>query len=107
MPNDLTSAGTSSGSYVVLAGGVGAARFLDGLVRAVPAADVTAIVNVGDDMEWCGLHIAPDIDTVVYTLAGQVNPERYGSRWDVAGLLGLDQVYELERKYGTSDIPVA
>ncbi len=39
--------------------------------------------------------------------AGQVNPERYGSRWDVAGLLGLEQVYDLERKYGTSDVPVA
>jgi 2-methylisocitrate lyase-like PEP mutase family enzyme len=38
---------------------------------------------------------------------GQVNPERYGTRWDVAGLLGLDQIYELERKYGSSSIPVA
>ncbi|MDE2744911.1 MAG: 2-phospho-L-lactate transferase [Chloroflexota bacterium] len=59
----------------VLAGGVGAARFLDGLVRVVPPADVTAIVNVGDDMEWAGLHISPDLDTVTYTLAGLVNPE--------------------------------
>ena len=38
---------------------------------------------------------------------GKVNPERYGTRWDVAGLLGLAEVYELERKYGTSDVPVA
>ena len=38
---------------------------------------------------------------------GKVNPERYGTRWDVAGLLGLDQIYELERKYGSSNIPVA
>jgi len=38
---------------------------------------------------------------------GKVNPERYGTRWDVAGLLGLDQIYELERKYGSSSIPVA
>ena len=38
---------------------------------------------------------------------GQVNPERYGTRWDVAGLLGLDQIYELEQKYGSSGIPVA
>lgn len=60
---------------VVLAGGVGAARFLDGLVRVVDPADVVAIVNVGDDMEWCGLHVSPDIDTVCYTLSGQVNPE--------------------------------
>ena len=38
---------------------------------------------------------------------GKVNPERYGSRWDVAGLLGLDQIYELEKKYGVTGVPVA
>ena len=65
----------------VLAGGVGAARFLDGLVRVMPPRDVTAIVNVGDDMEWAGLHIAPDLDTVMYTLSGLVNPE---TGWGVA-----------------------
>ncbi|MCY3922621.1 MAG: 2-phospho-L-lactate transferase [Chloroflexi bacterium] len=59
----------------VLAGGVGAARFLDGLVRVLAPQDVTAIVNVGDDMEWAGLHISPDLDTVTYTLADLVNPE--------------------------------
>ena len=66
----------------VLAGGVGAARFLDGLVRVTPPQDITAIVNVGDDMEWAGLHIAPDLDTVMYTLSGLVNPEM---GWGVAG----------------------
>ena len=62
-------------AVAVLAGGVGAARFLDGLVQVVAPQDVTAIVNVGDDMEWAGLHIAPDLDTVMYTLSGLVNPE--------------------------------
>ena len=73
----------SSGTVnaAVLAGGVGAARFLDGLVRVVDPAGVTAIVNVGDDMEWAGLHIAPDLDTVTYTLSGLVNPEM---GWGVA-----------------------
>ena len=66
----------------VLAGGVGAARFLDGLVRVLPPEDVTAIVNVGDDMEWAGLHISPDLDTVSYTLAGLVNPE---TGWGLIG----------------------
>ncbi len=66
----------------VLAGGVGAARFLDGLVRVLPPRDVTAIVNVGDDMEWAGLHISPDIDTVIYTLADMVNPE---TGWGLRG----------------------
>ncbi len=66
----------------VLAGGVGAARFLDGLVRVSPPADITAIVNVGDDMEWAGLHISPDLDTITYTLADLVNPE---TGWGLRG----------------------
>jgi LPPG:FO 2-phospho-L-lactate transferase len=60
----------------VLAGGVGAARFLAGLVRVVDPAEVTAIVNVADDLELHGLHISPDLDTVTYTLARQIDPER-------------------------------
>ena len=59
-----------------LAGGVGAARLLEGLVRAVPPADVTAVVNTGDDIVLHGLHVSPDLDTVTYTLAGVVPPER-------------------------------
>lgn len=56
-----------------LAGGVGAARFLEGLVRAVPPADITAVVNTGDDTVLHGLHISPDLDTVTYTLADAIN----------------------------------
>lgn len=63
-------------SVAVLAGGVGAARLLTGMVRAVPPAGVTAIVNVGDDMELHGLAISPDLDTVVYTIAAAIDPER-------------------------------
>jgi LPPG:FO 2-phospho-L-lactate transferase len=59
----------------VLAGGVGAARFLAGLVQVVDPSSVTAVVNVGDDTVLHGLHISPDIDTVTYTLAGAINPE--------------------------------
>lgn len=56
---------------VMLCGGVGAARFLDGVVRAVDdPTRVTAICNVSDDLEWHGLHVSPDIDTIIYTLAG-------------------------------------
>jgi LPPG:FO 2-phospho-L-lactate transferase len=56
---------------VVLCGGVGAARFLDGVVRAVDLpSEVTAICNVSDDLQWHGLHVSPDIDTIIYTLAG-------------------------------------
>ena len=60
----------------VLAGGVGAARLLSGMVKVVPPADVTAIVNTGDDMVLHGLAISPDIDTVTYTVAGAIDPER-------------------------------
>ncbi len=58
-----------------LAGGVGAARFLRGLVEVCDPSDVTAVVNTGDDVVLHGLHVSPDIDTVTYTLAGAVNPE--------------------------------
>ena len=59
----------------VLAGGVGAARFLSGLIQVTPPAEITVIVNTGDDVVLHGLHISPDLDTVTYTLAGAINPE--------------------------------
>jgi len=61
--------------FAALAGGVGAAKLLAGLVRVVDPAEVTAVVNTGDDMVLHGLHISPDLDTVVYTLAGLQNPD--------------------------------
>jgi LPPG:FO 2-phospho-L-lactate transferase len=67
---------------VTLCGGVGAARMLSGLVRVAPPADITAVVNVGDDMVLHGLHISPDLDTVTYTLAGMDNRD---TGWGVAG----------------------
>ena len=72
----------------VLAGGVGAARFLEGLCRAVDPADVTAICNVGDDFAWHGLHVSPDIDTVIYTLAGLEGEFGWGVRGDTLAALG-------------------
>ena len=60
---------------VALAGGVGAARLLRGLVRVVDPADVTVVVNTGDDVVLHGLHVSPDVDTILYTLGGVVNPE--------------------------------
>lgn len=67
---------------VVLAGGVGAARFLRGVVRIVPPRDVTVIGNTGDDIEIYGVHVSPDIDIVTYTLAGR-NDEEKG--WGIRG----------------------
>jgi LPPG:FO 2-phospho-L-lactate transferase len=71
-----------TGVLVALCGGVGAARMLSGLVAVVPPSDITAIVNVGDDLVLHGLHISPDLDTVIYTLAGMDNRD---TGWGVAG----------------------
>ncbi len=69
-------------SVVTLAGGVGAAKLLVGLVRAHPPGDQLAVVNTADDTVLHGLHVSPDLDTVVYTLAGAVNPD---TGWGLAG----------------------
>jgi LPPG:FO 2-phospho-L-lactate transferase len=58
---------------VVLAGGVGGARFLQGVVQVVPQEQITVIANTGDDRDFYGLHVSPDIDIVMYTLAGIVD----------------------------------
>ena len=67
---------------VALAGGVGAARMLTGLIQVAPPERIMAIVNTGDDVTLHGLHISPDLDTVTYTLAGAVNAE---TGWGLAG----------------------
>jgi LPPG:FO 2-phospho-L-lactate transferase len=67
---------------VVLAGGVGAARFLEGLVRVLDPRLITVVSNTADDDEFFGLHVSPDIDTVIYTLAGLADPEQ---GWGLAG----------------------
>jgi LPPG:FO 2-phospho-L-lactate transferase len=67
---------------VALAGGVGAARFLDGLARVMPPEELFIIGNTGDDVEIHGLCVSPDIDTVMYTLAGLGDGER---GWGLAG----------------------
>jgi LPPG:FO 2-phospho-L-lactate transferase len=65
-----------------LAGGVGASKLLDGLVRAMSPDDLSIIVNTGDDIEMFGLYIAPDLDIVTYTLAGAVNA---ATGWGITG----------------------
>jgi LPPG:FO 2-phospho-L-lactate transferase len=76
----------------VLAGGVGAARFLRGLRAAVPDADITVIGNTGDDFAPFGLHVSPDLDTVMYTLGGGISEDqgwgRAGESHVVLGELG-------------------
>jgi LPPG:FO 2-phospho-L-lactate transferase len=77
---------------VALAGGVGAARFLDGLTRVMPPEEVYVVGNTADDTEIHGLHISPDLDTVMYTLAGLANPAHgwgiQGDTFECLGALG-------------------
>jgi LPPG:FO 2-phospho-L-lactate transferase len=65
-------------TIAALAGGVGAARFLRGLVRAMPPEEVVVVGNTGDDEMFHGLHVSPDLDTVTYTLAGAVGATGWG-----------------------------
>lgn len=60
----------------VLTGGTGGAKFLQGVVRVLPPEQVTAIINTGDDVTWWGLNISPDVDSVMYGLAGLLSRER-------------------------------
>jgi len=80
----------------VLAGGVGAARFLRGLSSLLDPRCLTVIVNTGDDETFFGLHVSPDVDTILYTLAGVVAPAQ---GWGIADdtfncLARLDRVYD-------------
>jgi LPPG:FO 2-phospho-L-lactate transferase len=83
---------------VVLSGGVGAARFLQGLVQVVPQERLTVIGNTGDDRDFYGLHVSPDLDIVMYTLAGIVD-ETHG--WGIRG----DTFYTMQQltTYGNED----
>ena len=75
-PADVPPASSGDGPIAVVSGGVGAARFLSGLIEAVDPQRITAVVNTGDDTVLHGLSISPDLDTVTYTLAGAIDPER-------------------------------
>jgi len=91
-----------------LAGGVGAARFLQGMVRVVPEKEVTVVVNTGDDIELYGLHISPDLDIVTYTLAGIVDEERgWGIRGDTFHCLEALQKYGQETWFKLGDMDLA
>ncbi len=67
---------------VALCGGVGGAKLAHGLAMALPASDLSVIVNTGDDFEHLGLHISPDLDSVMYALAGLSDPVRGWGRRD-------------------------
>jgi LPPG:FO 2-phospho-L-lactate transferase len=87
---------------VLLSGGVGGARFARGLVDVLDPADLTVVGNVGDDLEVFGLHVSPDLDTLLYTLAGVGDEERgwgrAGETWNAlatAAAIGADTWFQL------------
>jgi LPPG:FO 2-phospho-L-lactate transferase len=90
----------------LLAGGVGAARFLKGLVKIVNQSHLSVIVNTGDDIELFGLHISPDIDIVMYTLAGIVDEMKgWGIRNDTFYCLrALEKMDDVWFTLGDSDL---
>ncbi len=91
-----------------LAGGVGAARFLTGLVKLVREEDLSVIVNTGDDIEMFGLHISPDLDIVMYTLAGLVDEEKgWGWKDDTFQCLQTFKQYGLETWFNLGDKDLA
>ena len=96
-------------TVTALAGGVGAARFLRGLVRVIKPANLRVIINTGDDDEFFGLSISPDIDTVTYTLAGVVDSEK---GWGLPeetfrGLTALKRYYPSRTWFGLGDADIA
>ena len=89
-------------NVAVLSGGVGGARFLRGLLGVVDAGDVTIVGNVADDLQVLGLHVSPDLDSILYTLTGRSDDERGWGRSDeswraleTVGELGGDDWFRL------------
>lgn len=92
----------------VLAGGVGAARFLQGLIQLIDPRELTVISNIGDDIEIWGLRISPDIDIVIYTLAGMVDETKgWGINEDTFFCLEAIQRYRMENWFQLGDRDLA
>jgi len=84
---------------VSLAGGIGGARFLRGLQAAAPDAELTVVVNTGDDITLYGLRICPDLDTVMYTLGGGIDEQRGWGR--------QDETFHAKAELEAYDVPTA
>lgn len=92
----------------VFAGGVGASRFLEGLVQVVPPADITVISNTGDDVDMFGLRVSPDTDIVIYALAGAVNPVTgWGLTGDTLNVIDQLQRFGYDRWFSLGDRDLA
>jgi LPPG:FO 2-phospho-L-lactate transferase len=91
-------------SITCLAGGVGAARFLEGLANVFPPEKITAIVNTGDDLQYLGCHVSPDLDIVTYTLAGVADRQNgWGIEQDTYNCLDQLAKYSAETWFRIGD----
>ena len=92
----------------VLSGGIGGAKLLAGLTRVMPPEQITVVGNTGDDIEWFGLRICPDLDIVAYTLGGRVNPQTgWGVHGDTFECLGALRAYGGETWFQLGDRDLA
>lgn len=93
---------------VTLCGGVGGSKLALGLYRALAPGDLTVIVNTADDLEFCGLHVSPDLDTVTYTLAGIAQREMgWGIEGDTFGALSVLEQYGVPSWFQVGDRDLA
>ncbi|MGQ9792069.1 MAG: 2-phospho-L-lactate transferase [Anaerolineae bacterium] len=100
--------GIPQANVVALLGGVGGAKLASGLAQLMPPERLTFVVNTADDFEHLGLHISPDLDTVMYTLAGLVNPETgWGLKDDTWNALAMLARYEAPTWFRLGDRDLA
>ena len=108
MPSATLISWRESPTICTLAGGVGAARLLYGLARVMPEEEITIIGNTGDDVDLYGLHISPDLDIVMYTLAGLVDEEKgWGIKGDTFNCLEILGKYGCETWFRLGDKDLA
>ena len=91
----------------VLAGGVGAARFLQGVLCHLPQREVTIVSNTGDDLEFFGLYVSPDLDIVTYTLAGVIGTFGFGLLNDTQNVVGALAKFGHEQWFALGDRDLA
>lgn len=97
----------SSRPIALLSGGVGGARLARGLAAVLAPGDLTVVVNVGDDAEFYGLHVSPDLDTVAYTLAGREGPQGWGRADDSFTVMGYLESLGVDARFRVGDADLA
>ena len=97
----------SSRPLTLLSGGVGGARLARGLAAVLPSTGLTVVVNVGDDEEFYGLHVSPDLDTVAYTLAGREGPQGWGVAGDTFAVMDRLAPFGIDTRFRVGDTDLA